>query len=416
MEKIIIQGGRRLEGELKIQGSKNSVLPILAATVLTDEPCVLHHCPHLRDVDSAVAILRHLGCRAERQGDTITVEGAVQCSDIPLSLMREMRSSVIFLGAILSRCGQAKMSFPGGCELGPRPVDLHIAGLRKLGAELDDQGGTLEGRAGKLRGCHVQLSFPSVGATENLMLAAAISEGVTTIGNCAKEPEIEDLQGFLCSMGARITGAGSSTIRIEGVPRLHGTEYTVMPDRIVAATYLSCVASAGGHALLTQVCPRHLESVTELLEESGCALRKEANRIAIWRKGPLRSLRMVRTMPYPGFPTDAQSILMACMATANGTSVFVENIFENRYKQVGELSMMGADIRVNGRTAVVTGVEHLHGACVECTDLRGGASLAVAALAAQGQTEITKISHIQRGYDDLEGCLRGLGADVRRQG
>lgn len=415
MEKIIIQGGRKLEGELKIQGSKNSVLPILAATVLTDEPCVLHHCPNLRDVESAISILRHLGCRVQRQGDTITVEGSVQRSDIPLDLMREMRSSVIFLGAILSRCGQAKMSFPGGCELGPRPVDLHIAGLRKLGAELDDQGGSLEGRASHLRGCHVQLSFPSVGATENLMLAAACSEGVTTIGNCAKEPEIEDLQAFLCSMGARITGAGSSTIRIEGVARLHGTEYTVMPDRIVAATYLASVASAGGHALLTHVSPGHLESITELLQESGCTLKQEADRIAIWRDGPLHSLRMVRTMPYPGFPTDAQSILMACMITAQGTSVFVENIFENRYKQVGELTMMGADIRVNGRTAVVTGVPHLHGAQVQCTDLRGGAALAVAALAAEGTTEITKISHIQRGYDNLEGCLRRLGADVCRQ-
>lgn len=415
MEKIIIQGGRRLEGELDIQGSKNSVLPILAGTVLTDEPCVLHHCPNLRDVESAISILRHLGCRVQRQGDTITVEGSVQRSDIPLDLMREMRSSVIFLGAILSRCGQAKMSFPGGCELGPRPVDLHIAGLRKLGAELDDQGGSLEGRAPHLRGCHVQLSFPSVGATENIMLAAACSEGVTTIGNCAKEPEIEDLQDFLCSMGARITGAGSSTIRIEGVPRLHGTEYTVMPDRIVAATYLACVASAGGHAQLHHVCPRHLESVTELLQESGCILRQEKDSIEIWRDRPLHSLRMVRTMPYPGFPTDAQSILMACMLTAQGTSVFVENIFENRYKQVGEMTMMGADIRVNDRTAVVTGVPRLHGANVQCTDLRGGAALAVAALAAEGKTEITKISHIQRGYDDVEGCLRRLGADVCRQ-
>lgn len=416
MGTIKIQGGRRLEGQLQVQGSKNSVLPILAATVLTKEPCIIHNCPRLRDVDSAINILRHLGCGVHREGDTITVDaGTMDRWDIPLELMREMRSSVIFLGAILSRCGQASMSYPGGCELGARPVDLHLEGLRRLGAEIGDHYGELEGKAESLRGARIQLSFPSVGATENLMLAAVCSRGTTVIANSAKEPEITDLQNLLNQMGGRVRGAGSGTIIVEGVERLHGAEYTVIPDRIVAATYLTAAAITGGCVELTRVIPEHLEGVTVLLEESGCTVQREKDRLRLERTGEIRPIRAVQTMPYPGFPTDMQSILMSYLTLAKGTSVFVENIFESRYKQVGELLLMGADIRVMGRMAVVYGVEQLKGARVRCTDLRGGAALAIAALAAQGTTEIGCVEHIDRGYEDLEGCLCQLGALARRE-
>ncbi|MGI6031033.1 MAG: UDP-N-acetylglucosamine 1-carboxyvinyltransferase [Eubacteriales bacterium] len=415
MGRIEIEGGRRLDGELRVQGSKNSVLPILAATVLTREPCVIHNCPRLRDVESAIHILEHLGCRVHREEGTIQVDASgVDRWDIPLELMREMRSSVIFLGAILSRCGQAAMSYPGGCELGARPVDLHLEGLRRLGAEIGDQYGELEGKAPQLKGARIQLAFPSVGATENLMLAAACSQGTTVVANSAKEPEIIDLQEMLNGMGAKIKGAGSGTIVIEGVEKLHGVEYTVLPDRIVAATYLTAAAITGGRVRLTHVVPEHVEGVTAVLEESGCSIRRGKDTLELARKGEIRPIRAVQTMPYPGFPTDAQSILMSYLTLAKGTSVFVENIFESRYKQVGELLLMGADIRVMGRMAVVYGVEGLKGARVRCTDLRGGAALAVAALAAEGTSRIDCVEHIDRGYEDLEGCLTRLGGCARR--
>ena len=415
MSRLLIRGGNRLQGEVTIQGAKNSVLPILAATILTGGSVVLRRCPRLRDVEASIRILQALGCKAGWRGDVLEVDtaGMTGC-DVPDALMREMRSSVIFLGAILARCGEASLTSPGGCELGPRPIDLHLSGLRALGAEIDDTGGTLHCKAAKLTGREIVLGFPSVGATENLMLAACGAEGVTVLSNAAREPEIEDLQGFLNTCGAVITGAGTSTVVIRGGRPLHGGTYTILPDRIAAATYLCGAASAGGEVFLRDAREEHLSAVTAVLREAGCDVQSGAESIRLRRDGPLQGVRPVRTAPYPGFPTDAQAPLMAALTRGKGCTVFVENIFESRYRHVDELSRMGADIRVEGRVAVVYGVPRLHGAQVRATDLRGGAALAVAALGAEGRSELTGVHHIDRGYQSLEGDLRRLGAEIRR--
>ena len=415
MSQLLVQGGRPLRGEVTIQGAKNSVLPILAATLLTAGQVEVRNCPRLRDVDASVRILQSLGCQARWEGTSLLVDtaGLNGCA-ISDTLMREMRSSAIFLGAILARCGQAELSYPGGCELGPRPIDLHLNGLRELGAEIDDSGGLLHCRAARLQGRELVLSLPSVGATENLMLAACGAEGVTTICNAAREPEIGDLQDFLNACGGKVSGAGTSAITIEGGRQLHGCAYTVMPDRIAAATYLCAVASAGGEGFLRGAREQHLSTVTAVLREAGCDVRRSAEGIACACRGRPKAVRPVRTAPYPGFPTDAQAVLMAALLRSRGTTVFEENIFENRYRHVDELTRMGADIRVAGRVAVVTGTETLHGTNLRCTDLRGGAALCVAALAAEGQTHVSEIGHIDRGYQDIVGDLRDLGADIAR--
>ena len=415
MSQLLIHGGRPLHGEVTIQGAKNSVLPILAATLLTAGQVEVRNCPRLRDVDASVRILRALGCGARWEGTSLLVDTAglngCAISDI---LMREMRSSAIFLGAILARCGQAELSYPGGCELGPRPIDLHLTGLRELGAEIDDSGGLLHCKAARLQGRELVLSLPSVGATENLMLAACGAEGVTTICNAAREPEIGDLQAFLNACGGKISGAGTSTVTVEGGRQFHGCAYTVMPDRIAAATYLCAMASAGGEGFLRGAREQHLSTVTAVLREAGCDIRGTETGIACACRGRPKAVRPVRTAPYPGFPTDAQAVLMAALLRSRGTTVFEENIFENRYRHVDELTRMGADIRVAGRVAVVTGTETLHGAAVRCTDLRGGAALCVAALAAEGKTHISETGHIDRGYQDIVGDLRALGAEIAR--
>ena len=415
MSQLLIRGGRPLRGEVAIQGAKNSVLPILAATLLTAGQVEVRNCPRLRDVDASVRILQSLGCQARWEGASLLVDtaGLNGCA-ISDTLMREMRSSAIFLGAILARCGQAELSYPGGCELGPRPIDLHLNGLRELGAEIDDSGGLLHCRAARLQGRELVLSLPSVGATENLMLAACGAEGVTTICNAAREPEIGDLQDFLNACGGKVSGAGTSAITIEGGRQLHGCAYTVMPDRIAAATYLCAVASAGGEGFLRGAREQHLSTVTAVLREAGCDVRRSAEGIACACRGRPKAVRPVRTAPYPGFPTDAQAVLMAALLRSRGTTVFEENIFENRYRHVDELTRMGADIRVAGRVAVVTGTETLHGTNLRCTDLRGGAALCVAALAAESQTHVSEIGHIDRGYQDIVGDLRDLGADIAR--
>ena len=415
MSQLLVKGGSCLAGEVTVQGAKNSVLPILAATLLTRDQVKLQGCPRLRDVDASIRILQGLGCGAAWEADGLVVDttGLQGCaiSDI---LMREMRSSAIFLGAILARCGRAELSYPGGCELGPRPIDLHLAGLRDLGAEIDDTGGHLHCRASHLRGTNLVLSLPSVGATENLILAACGAEGVTSISNAAREPEIVDLQNFLNACGASVSGAGTSTITVEGGRSFHGCTYPVMPDRIAAATYLCAAASAGGEVFLRGAREEHLATVTALLREAGCTITADAAGIACACEKRLRAVRPVRTAPYPGFPTDAQAVLMAALLRSRGTTVFEENIFENRYRHVDELTRMGAEIRVAGRVAVVTGVERLSGAAVRCTDLRGGAALCVAALAADGETRIFETAHIDRGYEDIVRDLRALGADAVR--
>ena len=416
MTQLLIKGGGRLKGEVTVQGAKNSVLPILAATLLTKDEVVLRACPRLRDVDASIRILRGLGCGARWEGDSLIVStsglNAWGISDI---LMREMRSSAIFLGAILARCGEAELSYPGGCELGPRPIDLHLSGLRDLGAEIRESGGVLHCKAPRMEGREVVLGIPSVGATENLMLAACGASGVTSISNAAREPEIVDLQNFLQACGARVSGAGTSTITIEGKAPLHGCAYTVMPDRIVAATYLCACAAAGGEVFLRGARETHLSTVTAVLREAGCTVSPDGAGIACACRERLNAVRPVRTAPYPGFPTDAQAVLMAALLRSRGATVFEENIFENRYRHVDELTRMGAGIRVSGRTAVVTGVEALHGAPVYCTDLRGGAALCVAALAAEGTTQVRETGHIDRGYEDIARDLGALGADIARE-
>ena len=411
-----IMGGRPLEGRLTVQGAKNSVLPILSASLLAPGRSVIENCPDLSDVSAALDILSLLGCRVDRQGDTVTVDASVlRRFDIPERLMREMRSSVIFLGALLARMGAAELSYPGGCELGPRPIDLHLVALRALGAEIREEQGCLRCRGGShLHGRELCLSIPSVGATENAMLAACGCPGLTTIVGAAREPEIEDLQAFLRSMGAQVSGAGSSVVYVRGGLPLHPGHCRVMGDRIVAATYLCAAGAAGGRVEVTGVNPEHLTAVLSCLQEAGCEVRTGPDWALVESTAPLRGISPVRTAPYPGFPTDAQAILMAALAGGRGTTMFVENIFDSRYRHVDELRRMGADIRASGRVAVVAGAGRLHGAPVRGTDLRGGAALVVAGLGAEGETLVSGLGHIQRGYDGLERALAALGADIQR--
>ena len=415
MTKLVIEGGHRLNGAVHIHGAKNSALPILAASVLVNGECHIENCPDLSDVAAAVAILRHLGCHVQREGHTVIVDASGVCrGDIPDALMREMRSSIVFLGAIAARTGGAHLSFPGGCELGPRPIDLHLAALRQLGLHIREEGGCLHCHAaGRLKGRAISLSFPSVGATENILLAAVTAEGSTTVYNAAREPEISDLCAFLTACGARIRGAGESTLIVEGVEALHGCTHRVIPDRIETATYMAAAAVTGGSLVLKEVCPEHVQSVLPFFEEMGCGITPWRGEMLISTPARLRRVKTVRTLPYPGFPTDAQALLMAMACVAEGTSVFIETIFESRYKHVGELMRLGARVKVEGRVAVVEGVEQLSAAPVECTDLRGGAALVLAALTAQGETEITNLYHLERGYEALAESLQGVGAVLR---
>ena len=416
MSHFTIEGGAPLYGELTVQGSKNSVLPVLAATVLARGVCRIENCPHLRDVETSATILRHLGCRVSREGTALEVDAEeLSRCDVPDELMREMRSSVIFLGAILARGGEAVLSYPGGCELGPRPIDLHLSALRALGAEITERGGELYAAARELRGTDITLAVPSVGATENAVLAACGAEGTTVIYNAAREPEIVDLQTFLRNMGARVSGAGTSIITVEGGKPLHGCVHRVIGDRIVCATYLCAAAAAGGEVNLTGADYRTVSTTALALAESGCEVCSGEHGIHLRSDGVLRAIRPVRTAPYPGFPTDAQPVVMAALLKSRGSTVFVENMFESRYRHVDELTRMGAEIRVAGRVAVVNGVPSLHGAVVRATDLRGGAALVIAGLAAEGRTRVTGLEHIDRGYDALEQSLTQLGARIRRE-
>lgn len=416
VSKLVIEGCHRLEGEVTVHGAKNSALPLLTATMLCHGKSVLHNCPALSDVDASVRILRYLGCSVLREGDSLTVDAADVCRyDIPDSLMREMRSSIVFLGAIASRMGRARLSLPGGCELGPRPIDLHLKALRQMGLVIREDHGFLDCEVPtRLKGARISLSFPSVGATENAMLAAVLAEGATVITNAAREPEIVDLADFLNACGGDVRGAGEGTIVVEGVPRLNGTEHRVIPDRIAAATYMTAAAITGGNILVRAVEPSHLGQVIPAFEEAGCELFYEKDLLRIQAPKQLKPVKIVRTMPYPGFPTDAQAPVMAMTTLAQGTSVFVENIFESRYKHVGELLRLGANIKVEGRVAVVEGVKKLYGASVEAPDLRGGAALLVAGLAAEGETELSGLRHLDRGYESIEQSLTAVGAVVKR--
>ncbi len=412
MSKIVIEGGYPLCGVVNIQGAKNSILPILAAAFLADGDCIIENCPDISDTHAAIEILRALGSTVTIHGNTVYINSDCACGfEIPDSLMRKMRSSIMFLGAILGKKNRALVSFPGGCELGPRPIDLHISSLSKMGVDIREEFGYLDCECKNISGAVIDLSFPSVGATENIMLAAVKAEGTTVINNAAKEPEIEDLQNFLVKMGAKISGAGSGRIVIDGVRKLTGARHSVIPDRIVTATYLCAVAATGGNALLKHANASHLGTLLSFLRESGCEINDYGDSLQISCDG-LRGGHTVRTMPFPGFATDAQAVCMAMMCKAKGSTVFIETIFESRFKQVGELLRMGAKITTEGRVAVVEGVKKLYGTTVEASDLRGGASLVVAGLSAEGTTVIDNAEHIYRGYENIEKNLSELGAKI----
>lgn len=414
MSKLIVSGGKPLTGEIEVQGAKNSVLPILAATVLCSGVSVIHNCPNLSDVGAAIKILRHLGCKCVFENNTITVDtSSLKCTQIPDELMREMRSSVMFLGAILGRCGRASISAPGGCELGPRPIDLHISSLEKLGARVREKHGIIDFSVSKrLFGCEINLSFASVGATENIILAAVTAKGTTIIHNAAKEPEICDLAEFLNGCGAQISGYGSDTIIICGVEKLKACTHTVVPDRIVAATYMAATAITGGNVTLKNVFPQHLKAVNSVFEESGCEIKYSTDSLSIHAPQKLKCVSTIRTLVYPGFPTDAGPLLVAMLSLAQGTSIIVENIFENRFRYIDELKRFGAKIKVEGKVAIIEGVDFLSAAPCKCTDLRGGAALVIASLAACGMSTIDDIYHIKRGYENISKNLSALGAEI----
>lgn len=411
MEQLVIHGGGRLRGALRVQGAKNGVLPLLAASVLLEKECVLHNCPQLSDVDAAVDILEYLGCRVTRQGHSLEIDPrGLGENRISREKMRSMRSSILFLGPLLARTGSCCLYEPGGCQLGARPVDLHLMGLKALGAEITREGDRLCCR-GKLRGETLVLPFPSVGATENLILAALGGSGTTTIYNAAREPEITDLIAFCQAAGAKIYGAGTSMLEIQGGP-LGGAEHRVIPDRMEAATFLAAAAGTGGEILLEDARPEHLLPVLRALELAGCRIDRGDREIHLSAPERLRAVPPLRTEPYPGFPTDAQATLMAALLRADGVTVFDETVFSDRYRHVPAFRAMGAEIQTAGALAAVTGVDTLHGADMEATDLRGGAAMAVAALQAKGESRITGIHHIMRGYERFAQRLQSLGGEV----
>ena len=416
MNSFVICGGRPLQGEATCQGSKNAALPILAASILTGEESVLRNVPALSDVEATLRILTFLGCRVQREGDALRVDpSGLHPDDIPEDLMREMRSSVIFLGALLARTGRAALSAPGGCEIGLRPIDLHLDALKKMGAVVTYSSGKPECTAPEgLRGADVTLSFPSVGATENTMIAAVLAEGETLIRNAAREPEISDLADFLNAMGAHVSGAGESTVRIRGVKHLHGATHTVIPDRIAGATLLAAGAVTGGTVRVNGLIPAHLSPVIDVLERAGNQIEIERSSVTLKAPKRLTCVKNVRTMPYPGFPTDFQPPVTAMLCTAQGASVVIETIFESRYRYVSELTRFGANVRVDGRMAVIEGVPQMYAANVVVPDLRGGAALVLAALAAQGESTIHDVRLIDRGYACLEQTLQSLSAHIQR--
>lgn len=414
MEKYVIEGGVPLYGEVEIQSAKNAVLPLLAAAVLTEGRVVIHKCPRITDVLNMVQILEELGFATSFLGGDLTIDGAAAANhEIPSALAKELRSSVFMLGSVIARFGRACIAYPGGCDIGLRPIDLHLSGLRRLGVQINEEGGYIDCVCSRLTGAEIVLDCPSVGATENIMLAAVRAEGETLIRNAAREPEIADLANFLNRMGARVYGAGTPTVRIEGVPSLRGVEYTPIPDRIEAGTFLIASAMCGGELVLKNAEAENLTSLIHKLCEISCKIHADNGKIEIQSRGRV-SPKLVETSPYPGFPTDLQAQMMALACICRGSTVVVENLFETRFKHVPELIRMGADITVRGRSAFIRGVPSLKGADVFAGDLRGGAALTLAAISAEGQSSVSDLSHIDRGYSAFEFKLRALGARIRR--
>jgi UDP-N-acetylglucosamine 1-carboxyvinyltransferase len=416
LEKLIVTGGTKLEGKIKVSGAKNAVLPIIAASLLAEGECHLQDIPQLADVDTITQVIRSLGVKVSSTGnkDLVLNAGELTSSEPPEEWVRKMRASFLVMGPLLARLGCARISMPGGCNIGSRPIDLHLKGLTALGADIKMSHGIIECSAKKLAGSRVYLDFPSVGATENIMMAASRAEGTTVIENAAEEPEIVDLANFINGMGGRVYGAGTNIIRIEGVSRLKGANHTVIPDRIEAGTYMIMAAAAGGDVLVENVISDHLKPAMAKLAETGVTIDEEDAGVRVRSKGRCNAID-VKTLPYPGFPTDMQAQMMACLTTAQGTSVITETVFENRFMHVNELRRMGSNIVIEGHSAVVKGVPKLTGAPVKASDLRAGAALIIAGLVAEGKTEICSIHHIDRGYEDLVVKLTGIGADIKRK-
>lgn len=415
MEAFVVEGGVALRGEARVDSAKNAVLPILAAAVLTPEEIVLHNVPDITDVGHMAAILTMLGCRVERSGRDMTVDcGGIHSWEMPDQLSKQIRSSIFLLGPILARFRKATVTFPGGCEIGLRPIDLHLSGLRQLGVEISEEGGLIHCDGRNMHAGEVHFDYPSVGATENVMMAAVLLPGTTVIHNPAREPEIADLQAFINAMGGKIRGAGTHYIAVEGVERLHGTAWTPMADRIVAGTLLAAVAITGGEITLTNAPESDMVAVTAKLREMGCRLEERPGWIHLRAPKRLTAFAQLQTQPHPGFPTDMQVQMLALLSTAEGMGVITENVFENRFTHAGDLNRMGAHILCTGRTAVVRGVPELYGAHVTARDLRGGAALVLAGLRARGETLVDHAELIDRGYDHLERQLSRLGGKVRR--
>lgn len=412
MPSYIIEGGKRLEGEVSVSGSKNASLPILASTILNAGTTKLYNVPEIRDTKITQEILKFLGCKVKKNKGKIEIDSnEINKKEIPEHLMHQMRSTVILAGAILGRFKEVTFSYPGGCDIGARPIDLHLKSFEKLGINIVENAGFIICKCDKIIGANIDLDFPSVGATENIILASVYAEGITNITNAAMEPEIVDLCNCLNKMGAKIEGAGTSNIKIIGVEKLKDISYNIMPDRIEAGSLLCMVAITGGKLKLNNVIIDNISPIINKLEEAGCKILKEKNSIYMEAPKKLKSVD-IKTMPYPGFPTDMQSVFASMLTMAKGTSVIVENIFENRYKYMSELKKMGAKVTVEGKTAIVKGVRKLSGARVFSTDLRGGAALVTAALATRGKTEVLNIEYILRGYEGLDKKLKMLGANI----
>lgn len=413
MKKIVICGGKKLSGQVSVHGAKNSLLPILAAVILAKDECVINNCPPLTDVVLMLELLKDIGCKVEYNKNRVHINTA-GISNFVMNdgLMHRLRSSIFILGPLLARLKRAELGYPGGCDIGIRPIDLHLMGLRKLGTTVLENDGHITCSTEKLTGAEVYLDYPSVGATENIMMAASLADGATVIVNAAKEPEIVDLQNFINKMGGKISGAGTGRIMIHGVKELIGCEYTPIPDRIVAGTYMISIASCGGEVFIKNAQKEHLQYLVEKLRDGGCKVDSDTEGIFVKASERFRSSHMIETMPYPGFPTDLQSPMMALQAVAKGTCVLIENVFENRFRLAGEMKKMGADITVKDRMAVIRGVEKLNGATVYTHDLRGGAALVIAGLSAEGITVIKDSGLIDRGYFELEKQLKGLGGEI----
>ena len=416
MPSYIIEGGRKLEGKVDVSGSKNASLPIMAASILNSGTTKLYNIPNIRDTKITQEILRFFGCKVKKNNGKIEINSKnVNRKEIPEVLMHQMRSTVILAGALIGRFKEAKFSYPGGCDIGARPIDLHLESFKKLGINITEEGGFILCKCDKIIGANIDLDFPSVGATENIILASVYAEGITRISNAAMEPEIVDLANCLNKMGAKIQGAGTNVIQITGVKNLKDISYTVMPDRIEAGTLLCMVAATGGRVELNRIQPSHISPILNKLRQCGCEIDEKESSIYLDAPRRLRAID-IKTMPYPGFPTDMQSVFASMLTTAKGTSMIIENIFENRYRYISELKRMGAKVKVEGKTAVITGVRRLSGTTVRSTDLRGGAALVLAGLVAKGKTTVTDIQYILRGYEKLNEKLVYLGASIYKEG